>query len=65
VDGILAFNDKKILTGAGSISHTAMEEKVLEIYGQFDARRKALEASNADKEDLEELEKQVKLRKKD
>jgi hypothetical protein len=64
VDGILAFNDKKILTGAGSISHLAMEEKVLEIYVQFDARRKALEASNADKEDLEELEKQVKLRKK-
>lgn len=64
VDGILAFNDKKVLTGAGSISHLAMEEKVLEIYGQFDARRKALEASNADKEDLEELEKQVKLRKK-
>lgn len=64
VDGILAFNDKKVLTGAGSISHLAMEEKVLEIYSQFDARRKALEASNADKEDLEELEKQVKLRKK-
>lgn len=64
VDGILAFNDKKVLTGAGSISHLAMEEKVQEIYGQFDARRKALEASNADKEDLEELEKQVKLRKK-
>ncbi|MCF8247135.1 MAG: virulence RhuM family protein [Saprospiraceae bacterium] len=64
VDGILAFNDKKILTRAGSISHLAMEEKVLEIYGQFDARRKALEASTADKEDLEELEKQVKLRKK-
>lgn len=64
VDGILAFNDKKVLASAGSVSHAQMEEKALEVYGQFDARRKSLEASNADREDLEEIEKEVKSRKK-
>lgn len=57
VDKILDFQDKKILTHAGSISKVEMEKQVLEIYKSFDERRKEFEALQADKEDLEELRK--------
>lgn len=57
VDKILDFQDKKILTHAGSISKVEMEKQVLEIYKSFDKRRKEFEALQADKEDLEELRK--------
>jgi hypothetical protein len=57
VDKILDFQDKKILTHAGSISKVEMENQVLEIYKSFDKRRKEFEALQADKEDLEELRK--------
>ena len=57
VDKILDFQDKKILTHAGSISKIEMEKQVLEIYKNFDKRRKEFEALQADKDDLEELRK--------
>jgi hypothetical protein len=57
VNKILDFQDKKILTHAGFISKTEMENQVLEIYKSFDKRRKEFEALQADKEDLEELKK--------
>jgi hypothetical protein len=57
VDKILDFQDKRILTNAGSISKLEMEKQVLEIYKSFDKRRKEFEALQADKEDLEELKK--------
>ena len=57
VDKILDFQDKKVLTHAGSISKVEMEKQVLEIYKSFDKRRKEFEALQADKEDLEELSK--------
>ena len=57
VDKILDFQDKKILTHAGSISKIEMEKQVLEIYKNFDKRRKEFEALQADKEDIEELRK--------
>ncbi|MDA3905873.1 MAG: virulence RhuM family protein [Bacteroidales bacterium] len=57
VDKILDFQDKRILTHAGSISKKEMEKQVLEIYKSFDKRRKEFEALQADKEDLEELKK--------
>lgn len=57
VDKILDFQDKKILTHAGSISKIEIEKQVLEIYKSFDERRKKFEALQADKEDLEELKK--------
>lgn len=66
VDKILDFQDKEILTHAGSISKVEMEKKVLEIYKSFDKRRKEFEALQADKEDLEELrklEQEVKSKK--
>ncbi len=66
VDRLLAFQDKKILQNAGSVTHEAMEEKVKEIYTQFDHRRKMTDAQVADAQDLEELqalEQQIKDKK--
>ena len=68
VDRILDFQDKKILTNAGSISKVEMEKQVSEIYKSFDKRRKEFEALQADNEDLEELKKleqDIKNRKKE
>ena len=55
VDAILQLQDKRILDHAGSVSNAAMEDHVRELYTQFDADRKKVEAANADREDLEEL----------
>ena len=63
VDRILEFNDKKVLKGASSISNALMEQKIREIYEAFDNRRKTYEAENADKQDMEEIEKKIKSRK--
>jgi len=68
VDKILDFQDKKILTNAGSISKLEMEKQALEIYKNFDERRKKFEALQADIEDLEELkrlEHEIKTKKKE
>jgi len=55
VDKILAFNDKPVLIGKGSVSHQSMEHTIKEIYTNFDNRRKEYEAIQADKEEIEEL----------
>jgi len=68
VDRILDFQDKKILTNAGSINKVQMEKQVSEIYKSFDKRRKEFEALQADNEDLEELKKleqEIKSKKKE
>lgn len=57
VDKILQLNDKLVLQNKGSISNTLMEKQVREIYEQFDSRRKAFEAQQADEEEIEELKK--------
>jgi len=64
VDRILEFNDKKVLTGKGAISNAEMEQKVREIYSEFDARRKAYEADLADKQDIDEIEGIIKKKRK-
>ncbi len=64
VDRILTSNDRKVLIGAGAISNAHMEEKAMVIYEQFDAKRKTDQATEADKQDLKEIEKKVKTRKK-
>jgi hypothetical protein len=64
VDRILEFNDKKVLTGKGSISNAEMEQKVREIYSKFDDRRKAYEADMADKQDVKEIEDIIKKQDK-
>lgn len=56
IDKILEFQDKNVLIGTGSISNQLMEEKVREIYNDFDKQRKQLDAKQADEEDLKELE---------
>ena len=60
IDRILTSNDYQILGHKGKISSPEMEEKVSEIYTEFDSRRKAFEAKIADEEDLRELESLVK-----
>jgi hypothetical protein len=67
VDRILNFQDKKILTHAGSISKVQMEKQVSEVFKSFDKRRKEFEVLQADNEDLEELrklEQKIKNKKK-
>lgn len=62
VDNLLAFQDKDVLQGNGSISNTEMEAIVRQIYNEFDNDRKNYEASLADAEDikaLEDLEKDI------
>lgn len=63
VKGLLAFQGMKVLEGNGSVSNKSMEDFVAQEYEKFDARRKALEAIEADAEDarlLEQLELQLK-----
>lgn len=62
VDRMLEFNDRKVLDNAGSVSNALMEEMTKAVYEQFDAKRKAFQALEADKQDIEDVEKQVKNR---
>ncbi len=63
VDKILTFNDRPVLMHKGKVGHAQMEEKVREIYRQFDQQRKTHDARQADDDDLQalsQLEEQVK-----
>ena len=60
VDGMLEFNDKKILNAKGKISHAQMEQKTKKIYAQFDKKRKELDAQQTDLKELEELNQRIK-----
>ena len=67
VERILDFQDKKILTNAGSVNKAEIEKLVSKVYSQFDQRRKEYDAFQADNEDLEELKKieqEIKSKKK-
>ena len=62
VDNLLAFQEKDILQGKGSISNAEAEEIVRNRYDIFNAKRKLLDAQDADAEDLkmlEDLEKRI------
>lgn len=56
VDGLLKFNDRPVLTDAGSVSHEQMTEIVHDYYEKFDDSRRRAEAAQADADDLSELE---------
>lgn len=56
VDKLLAFNDRPILQGTGSLSHAAMKTIAHERYDAFDSQRRADEAREADAQDIRELE---------
>ncbi len=65
VDKILVSNEQPLLVGNGSISNKRAEELAEHIYDDFHARRKQLEATLADEEDMQELlelEKELKRR---
>ena len=64
VDKILELNEKNVLQGKGSVSNVIMENKVKEIYEQFDSWRKTYDAIQADNQDLEEIQKELKKRDK-
>ena len=66
VGQIIAANGFPLLSGAGSVSHTRMEQKVGALFLDYDQRRKALEAQAADAQDeaeLKALEIRIKRRK--
>ncbi|MDR0787140.1 MAG: virulence RhuM family protein [Gemmatimonadota bacterium] len=56
VDKMLAFNDKPILQGAGSVSHEHMERIAHERYNVFDQQRREFERGQDDANDLKEIE---------
>jgi len=60
VDKILEFNERPLLKGNGTISNAQMESKAREIYDQFDTKRKEYDATQADLNDLENLENKLK-----
>ena len=64
VNKMLEFNDMKILSGGGSISKGQMENKVREIYSEFDTKRKEFNAKLADENDLKNIENEIKNSKK-
>jgi hypothetical protein len=55
VGQIIVGNGFPLLSGAGSISHARMEQKLEPLYLDFDQRRKAEEARAADAQDEAEL----------
>lgn len=60
VDSLLKFQGKEILQGFGTISNKEMENLVREKYEKFNEKRKEIEAQNADKIDIKELESKYK-----
>ncbi|MBI5252610.1 MAG: virulence RhuM family protein [Desulfomonile tiedjei] len=59
VDRMLQFNDRPILTHAGTISHDDMKSIAEERYEAFDSKRRSTEAIEADAEDIKALEQVV------
>ncbi|MED5239717.1 MAG: virulence RhuM family protein [Pseudomonadota bacterium] len=56
VDKMLAFNDRPVLDGAGSISRNQMEKVAFQRFEDFDQKRRSDEAAEADAADLQEIE---------
>ena len=66
MDRLLNFNEKAVLTHAGSISREAMERIARERFNAFDENRRIAEARQADAEEIAELariEKQLEDKK--
>ena len=66
VDGLLNFQGKMVLQGAGIISNKQMEAHVNAVYEAFNAHRKALAVAEAEKTDIElsAIERQIEGREK-
>lgn len=66
VNALLTFHGKEVLAGNGTVSNQDMENRVRDIYAEFDTRRKQQDALAADEEDLrllDDLERQLKDKK--
>ena len=61
VDKLSTDHDLPLLDDRGSRSHKQMEKQVEEVYIEFDKRRKAYEAQQADKQDEEEIKTEMKM----
>jgi hypothetical protein len=56
VNNILAFQEKVILNGKGTVSSDQAEAKARAEYEEFDSKRKQFEAIQADQDDIKEVE---------
>lgn len=56
LDGFLSFNDRNVLTHAGSLQMKVAQKLAADRYDTFDLKRKETEALAADDEDIEALE---------
>lgn len=56
LDDFLKFNDRSVLTHAGSILHEKAEQLAHERFSKFDEQRRNVEALAAEEEYLNELE---------
>lgn len=68
VDDLLRFSEQAVLEGLGTVSREEMTRVAHERYEAFDAQRRIAEAAEADAEDLrqiEELERELKKKKRD
>lgn len=61
VDKLIIDHDLPLLEDKGHRSNKQMESKVEEIYIEFDKRRKAYEAQEADEQDKKEIDAEMKL----
>lgn len=61
VDKLITDHDLPLLKDKGHRSNNQMESIVEEVYIEFDKRRKAYEAQEADKQDEEEIDAEMKL----
>ena len=60
VNNLLEFQDKEVLSNKGSISNKQMEKIVGARYEEFNEKRKQYEAIQADRDDLDELNRHLK-----
>ena len=60
VDNLLSFQNKDILQGKGSITNEEAESIVRQVYDDFNAKRKQLDAQTADADDLRLLDELAK-----
>lgn len=63
-DNLLTYSKKPILEGVGKISHKQMEAKVSQVYFNFDANRKKIEAIAEDEMEQEAIKKLLNKAKK-
>ena len=61
---LLTYSKKPILEGVGKISHKQMEAKVSQVYFNFDANRKKIEAIAEDEMEQEAIKKLLNKAKK-